>query len=56
MAFKSFYLQNNRLYSIKINNTIRLKDGNFEDINKVTLKQIPYIYEIIPKLDELHNI
>ena len=44
LAFKCFYLQNNRLYFIKINNTIRLSDGNFEDINKVTLKQIPYIY------------
>ena len=55
LAFKSFYLMNNRLYYIKSNNTKRLNDGNFQDINQVILKQIPYTYEIIPILDEIHN-
>ena len=27
----------------------------FEDINKVQLKWIPYTYEILPKLDQLHE-
>ena len=39
LAFKYFYLQNNRLYFIKINSTFRLNDGNFEDITKLLLNK-----------------
>ena len=55
MAFKSFYFNNDRLYFIKNSSCKRLENGTFEDINKVNLKRIPYTYEIIPKLDELHK-
>ena len=55
LAKKSFYYESDRLYFIKVNNSIRLPNGGFEDINKVQLKRIPYTYEILPKLDQLHE-
>ena len=55
LAKKSFYFSNERLYFIKKSETNRLPNGNFEDINKVILKKIPYIFEIIPKIHEIHD-
>ena len=55
LAKKSFYYDNDRLYYVKSYNCKRLGDGTFEDLNKVNLKKIPFIYEILPKLDELHQ-
>ena len=56
LAKKSFYYDNDKLFYIKANNSVRLSDGGFEDINKVQLKRIPYTFEIIPKLNHLHEI
>ena len=53
LAKKSFYLMNDRLYYIKHNNSQRFKDGSFEDLNKVELKKIPYIFEVLPILDSI---
>ena len=33
LAIKSFYINNDRLFYIKKNNSVRYDDGNFEDIN-----------------------
>ena len=55
LAQKSFYYENDRLYYIKKSETERLSNGNFVDINKVILKKIPYTYEIIPLLDNIHK-
>ena len=52
---KSFYYESDRLYFIKVNNSIRLSNWGFEDINKVQLKRIPYTYDILPKLDQSHE-
>ena len=56
LAKKSFYYNSDRLYFIKSCNCKRLPNGEFEDINKVIMKKIPFTYEILPKLEELHNI
>ena len=56
LAKKAFYYNNDRLYYIKSSNSNRLANGEFEDINKVILKKIPFTYEILPKLEELHKI
>ena len=53
---KSFCLQNDRLYYIKECKCNRFENGDFEDLNQVILKKIPFTYEILPKLNELHNI
>ena len=45
-----------RLYFIKENNSIRYDDGSFEDIGEVVLKKIPFIYEILPFIEKIHNI
>ena len=55
LAKKSFYYNSDRLFFIKSCNCLRLPNGEFEDINKVILKKIPFTYEILPILDELHN-
>ena len=55
LALKSFYLKNDRLYYIKECKCNRLENGDFEDVNQVVLKKIPLTYEIIPKLNELHD-
>ena len=55
LAKKSFYFNNDRLYFIKSCQTNRLSDSEFEDQNKVILKKIPFTYEILPELDELHG-
>ena len=49
---KSFFLVNDRLYFIKDNNTERL---DFKDKEKVILKKIPFIYEVLPLLSEVHD-
>ena len=56
LAKKAFYYNNDRLFYIKSSNSNRLANGEFEDINKVILKKIPFTYEILPKLEELHKI
>ena len=48
LAMKSFWLKNDLLYyECKCK---RLENGEFEDLNKVILKKIPFIYEILPKI------
>ena len=42
-------------YYIKKLESERMPNGIFVDINKVTLKKIPYTYEIIPILDNKHK-
>ena len=55
LAMRSFCLKNDRLYYIKECKCKRLENGDFEDLNKIILKKIPYIYEILPKLNEFHD-
>lgn len=55
LANKKFYMDGDRLYYIKQLDTYRLDNGQFVDINKVILKKIPYIYEILPKIKILHE-
>ena len=56
LAKESFYYNNDWLYFIKSCNCLRLPNGEFEDINKVILKKIPFTYEILPKLEQLHKV
>ena len=53
---KSFYFNNDRLYYIKKCETVRYDDGSFENKDNVILKKIPYIYEILPSIDHIHDI
>ena len=55
MAKKSFYLENDRLFYIKNINCQRYDDGSFENINEVELKKIPYIFEILPFIEKIHE-
>ena len=55
LAKNKFYFTNDRLFYIKNNNSYRLNDGTFIDINKVELKKILFIYEILPLLEDLHK-
>ena len=55
LAKKSFYFDNDRLYYVKSYSCKRLEDCSFEERNEVNLKRIPFIYQILPKLDELHS-
>ena len=56
LAKKSFYFNNDRLYYIKKCETVRYDDGSFENKDNVILKKIPYIYEILPSTDHIHDI
>ena len=54
LAFKSFYLDADRLYYIKKIDTKRLENGEFEDKSKVILKKIPFVFEILPIINKFH--
>ena len=40
---------------IKKSNTVRLENGDFENIEDVELKKIQYIFEILPKIQNIHD-
>ena len=56
LAKKSFYYFNDRLYYIKENNSKKNEDGKFENIDNVIFKKIPFIFEIFPFIEKIHNI
>ena len=55
LALKNFYFENDRLYYIKESKTERLDNGNFLDKDKVIIKKIPYIFEVLPIINRIHN-
>ena len=54
LAKKRFYLENNNLYFIKSKKTNRLANSDFFEREKVILKKIPYIYEVLQIINKIH--
>ena len=55
LAKKSFYFEKDRLYYIKDDKSERLEHGGFLDREKVNLKKIPFIHEVLPIINRIHN-
>ena len=55
LAYKNFYFENERLYFIKESKTERLNNGFFLDKEKVNIKKIPYIFEVLHILNRIHK-
>lgn len=54
LAKNYFALRGDRLYYIKHNKKILIKDINKLNDQNTILKKIPFVYEILPQINELH--